>query len=46
VGSREHSLGAVGHLNPASGYGDWPEAMELIRELGDTAARPLQAASA
>jgi uncharacterized protein len=45
-GSREHSLGAVGHLNPASGYGDWPEAMELVRELGDTAARPLQAASA
>ena len=25
-GSRIHSLGAVGHLNPASGYGDWPEA--------------------
>ena len=45
-GSREHPLGAVGHLNPASGYGDWPEAMELVRELGDTAARPLQAASA
>ena len=23
-GSRWHSLGAVGHLNPASGYGEWP----------------------
>jgi hypothetical protein len=26
-------LGHVGHLNPASGYGDWPRAEELIREL-------------
>ncbi|MFJ2923403.1 RBBP9/YdeN family alpha/beta hydrolase [Streptomyces massasporeus] len=26
-------LGAVGHLNPASGYGPWPEAEELLREL-------------
>ena len=32
-GSRTHSLGAVGHLNPASGYGEWPEAIELIAEL-------------
>jgi predicted alpha/beta hydrolase family esterase len=32
-GSREHSLGAVGHLNPASGFGEWPEAMSLIEEL-------------
>ncbi len=32
-GSRIHSLGAVGHLNPASGYGDWPEATSLIAEL-------------
>jgi predicted alpha/beta hydrolase family esterase len=45
-GSREHSLGAVGHLNGASGYGDWPEAVELIRELEDAALRPLQAVSA
>ena len=45
-GSREHSLGAVGHLNGASGYGDWPEAGELIRELEDAAVRPLQAVSA
>ena len=32
-GSRWHSLGAVGHLNPASGYGDWPEAEDLIGRL-------------
>ena len=32
-GSRTHSLGAVGHLNPASGFGEWPEAIELIEEL-------------
>jgi len=33
-GSRFVDLGAVGHLNPASGYGEWPQAMDLIRELG------------
>jgi predicted alpha/beta hydrolase family esterase len=32
-GSREHSLGAVGHLNPASGFGEWPAATPLIEEL-------------
>ncbi|MFS2127335.1 alpha/beta hydrolase, partial [Pseudomonas sp. Pseusp97] len=26
-------LGRVGHLNPASGFGDWPQADELIRML-------------
>lgn len=26
-------LGAVGHLNPASGYGEWPMAGVLIRQL-------------
>jgi predicted alpha/beta hydrolase family esterase len=26
-------LGEVGHLNPASGYGDWPDAEVFIREL-------------
>ena len=26
-------LGAVGHLNPASGFGDWPGADHLIAEL-------------
>lgn len=32
-GSRFVELGAVGHLNPASGYGEWPQAEEFIREL-------------
>jgi predicted alpha/beta hydrolase family esterase len=32
-GSRWHDLGAVGHLNPASGFGEWPEAIELIGQL-------------
>jgi predicted alpha/beta hydrolase family esterase len=32
-GSRLLELGAVGHLNPASGYGEWPQAEELIRLL-------------
>lgn len=32
-GSRLVDLGEVGHLNPASGYGEWPRADELIGEL-------------
>jgi predicted alpha/beta hydrolase family esterase len=32
-GSRVHNLGPVGHLNPASGYGEWPEAESLVHEL-------------
>jgi uncharacterized protein len=32
-GSRLVSLGDVGHLNPAAGYGPWPRAEQLIREL-------------
>lgn len=32
-GSRLVDLGPVGHLNPASGYGDWPMARTLIDEL-------------
>jgi serine hydrolase len=32
-GSLLVDLGEVGHLNPASGYGEWPRADELIREL-------------
>ena len=39
-GSRWHSLGAVGHLNPASGFGDWPEAVELIRDVASGAVQP------
>ncbi len=29
-------LGEVGHLNPASGYGEWPMAMALIEQLWAT----------
>jgi predicted alpha/beta hydrolase family esterase len=32
-GSRLVDLGEAGHLNPASGFGEWPRADELIREL-------------
>ena len=32
-GSELVNLGAVGHLNPASGYGEWPLAEEFIDEL-------------
>jgi predicted alpha/beta hydrolase family esterase len=32
-GSRVHDLGPVGHLNPASGFGEWPEAESLVDEL-------------
>lgn len=37
-GSRLVDLGEVGHLNPASGYGEWPRAEEFIRELRTTGA--------
>ncbi|WP_374439810.1 RBBP9/YdeN family alpha/beta hydrolase [Pseudomonas panipatensis] len=32
-GGRLVELGSVGHLNPASGFGDWPHADALIRQL-------------
>ena len=32
-GSRLVDVGAVGHLNPAAGFGEWPRAEEFIREL-------------
>lgn len=32
-GSRLVNLGNVGHLNPAAGYGRWPQAEQFIREL-------------
>lgn len=32
-GSELIDLGDVGHLNPASGYGEWPRADELISRL-------------
>ncbi|MFD0337386.1 RBBP9/YdeN family alpha/beta hydrolase [Streptomyces sp. NPDC127117] len=33
-GSRLVDLGPVGHLNPASGYGEWPQAPELLHAFG------------
>lgn len=32
-GSRFFNIGEVGHLNPASGFGDWPQADEFIAAL-------------
>lgn len=32
-GSRLVDLGNVGHLNPVSGYGEWPRAHDLLAEL-------------
>ena len=36
-GSRVVDLGEVGHLNPASGFGEWPRALSLIDELSSGA---------
>jgi predicted alpha/beta hydrolase family esterase len=36
-GSRLVDLGEVGHLNPASGFGEWPRALDFIRELDPAA---------
>jgi uncharacterized protein len=36
--SRLVDLGEAGHLNPASGFGDWPAADRLIAELANVAA--------
>ncbi len=35
-GSAFVNAGAVGHLNPASGFGPWPRAHELVRSLEQT----------
>jgi len=32
-GSRVVNVGAVGHLNPAAGYGPWPQAEAFVEEL-------------
>ncbi len=32
-GSEFEDLGEVGHLNPASGYGPWPRALDLVAAL-------------
>jgi predicted alpha/beta hydrolase family esterase len=38
-GSRLVNIGAVGHLNPAAGFGEWPQAEKLIRKLTRAGAR-------
>jgi predicted alpha/beta hydrolase family esterase len=30
------NLGHVGHLNPASGYGPWPQAKDLLSRFSST----------
>jgi predicted alpha/beta hydrolase family esterase len=32
-GSRLVNVGAVGHLNPAAGFGEWPQAEALLHDL-------------
>lgn len=32
-GAELHDAGNVGHLNPAAGFGPWPEATALLRDL-------------
>ncbi|WP_213934298.1 RBBP9/YdeN family alpha/beta hydrolase [Rhodococcus sp. B50] len=39
-GSRFVDLGEVGHLNPASGFGDWPAADLFLQELLQRSAAP------
>jgi len=47
-GSHYIEVGPVGHLNPASGYGEWPLAVSLLDALSDMAwgASVLQSADA
>jgi uncharacterized protein len=44
--SRLVDLGDVGHLNPASGFGEWPRAVSFIDELAAGAAAGSQHSSA
>lgn len=37
-GSRLEDIGTAGHLNPASGFGEWPRARVLLEELEGVAA--------
>lgn len=39
-GSHFVNVGAVGHLNPAAGYGEWARAEELVRQLSGGSAPP------
>jgi len=36
-GSDFEDLGEVGHLNPASGFGPWPQALSLLERLEESA---------
>ena len=45
-GSRLVNLGRVSHLNPASGFGEWPGAMALVELLADGGPRIELAAAA
>lgn len=36
-GSKLVNAGAVGHLNPAAGYGPWPQAVALLAEVRELA---------
>lgn len=38
-GSRFENVGAVGHRNPAAGFGEWPLAERLIQQLETQATR-------
>ena len=40
-GGRIVDVGAVGHLNPAAGYGEWPLATTLLAELGVRVPQPV-----
>ena len=42
-GSETLDLGAVGHLNPASGYGPWPMAKALVERLAASSHAPAPA---
>jgi serine hydrolase len=44
-GSRFIDIGPVGHLNPASGYGDWPGAEALLHVLRGMPTPPADALS-
>ncbi|MBD8050302.1 RBBP9/YdeN family alpha/beta hydrolase [Limnohabitans radicicola] len=39
-GSETVDLGAVGHLNPASGFGEWPMGITLIQQLSTDGGYP------
>ena len=42
-GAEVVNAGAVGHLNPASGFGDWPMAATLLESMGVRVAASMHA---